>query len=90
LPELLGDERVCILAGLDHTGAVKAGGIGYDAGGAMGITNVFGAHEQFTAALVKLCSPRHIVCYESGPLREALEARGFEALSSLRVWKRYE
>ena len=87
LPELLADQRVRVLAGVDAVGEMKAGGVGYDADGAMGISNIFGAPEDFLAAVMRLTAPRRIVGYEQAAARRALEKQGFEVLGELRVWR---
>jgi hypothetical protein len=87
-PKLLNDERVCVLAGFDGTGTIRAGGIAYSAAGVNGVTNIFGSRREFVDALEARTAPTEIVCYErGGDLTSAVDA-GFETLGSLRVWGR--
>ncbi len=87
-PELLDDERVCVLAGLDETRTIRAGRIAFNAAGATGITNIFGSRREFLDALVTLSAPSQIVCYERGSDLTSAANAGFEILGSLRVWAR--
>lgn len=65
-----------------------AGGIAYDAAGAIGVTNIFGSTRQFLNAVVTQFAPAEIVCYEHGrDLARAVDL-GFTLLGGLKVWTR--
>jgi hypothetical protein len=84
--DLLADDRVSILAGVDATGEIIGGGVGFRAAGAEGITNLFGPRLAFIDALRAAGAAVPIVCYEQGDdLAEAIQA-GFEPLGGLRIW----
>jgi hypothetical protein len=87
-PKLLNDERVCVLAGFDGMGTIRAGGIAYSAAGVTGVTNIFGSRREFVDALEARTAPTEIVCYEHGGDLTSAVAAGFETLGSLRVWGR--
>lgn len=61
-PELLGDSRAIVMAGIDASGAIKAGGVAYEAAGALGNTNIFGDAEGFLEALLPHTSTKQVVC----------------------------
>lgn len=87
-PELLADPGTIVMAGLHRSGMIAAGGIGYVAAGALGITNIFGDAEGLSGALLAHVTPRRIMCYERGEDLRCARKRGFEALGPLRVWTR--
>ncbi|KJC61608.1 hypothetical protein UP10_07015 [Bradyrhizobium sp. LTSPM299] len=86
--ELLEDRRVCVLAGFDDMGKILAGGIAYDAAGAIGVTNIFGSTRQFLNAVATQFAPSEIVCYEHGRDLTLAMDLGFTLLGGLRVWAR--
>jgi len=86
--ELLADPRAIVMAGLDASGVIIGGGVGYDAAGALGVTNLFGHAEGLFHALLSHASTRQIVCYEHGTELRLARKRGFEMLGPLRVWTR--
>jgi len=85
-PELLGDPRAIVMAGTDASGAIKAGGVAYEAAGALGITNIFGDAEGFLEALLPHTSTKQVVCYERGEVLRSAQQRHFETLGPLNVW----
>jgi hypothetical protein len=87
-PALLADRRMAVLAGLDAAGAIRAGGIAYDAGGAWGITNLFGPRRGVVAALARLAGACPLVCYERAETAREERRHGFTAVGPLRVWTR--
>jgi hypothetical protein len=85
---LLLDPRTIVLGGFDERDAILAGGIAYEAAGALGITNVFGSRQQFIQALGSMRPESGMVCYAAGnDIRSALDG-GFQLLGSLRIWTR--
>ena len=85
---LLLDPGVIVLGGFDQRDAIQAGGIAYDAAGALGITNVFGSRQSFIQALGSMRPERDMVCYAAGnDIRSAVQG-GFQALGPLRIWAR--
>ena len=85
-PELLGDPRVIVMVGTDASGAIKTGGVAYEAADALGITNLFGDAEGFLGALLPHASTKQVVCYEYGEALRSAQQRGFETLGPLNVW----
>jgi hypothetical protein len=85
---LLSDPRAIVLGRFGAGDTILAGGIAYDAAGALGITNVFGSRRQFIRALSAMCPGRSMVCYEAGDEIQAAVQLGFQVLGSLRVWTR--
>jgi hypothetical protein len=87
-PPLLLDPCTIVLGGFDEREAILAGGIAYDAAGALGITNVFGSRQQFIQALGSMRPESGMVCYAAGnDIRLALQD-SFQVLGSLRIWVR--
>ncbi len=87
-PQLLTDLRAFVLAGYDEREAIRAGGIVYDAAGALGLTNVFGSEREVFQALASIWPERELVCYAPGDSHRSAERNGFRVLGSLRVWVR--
>jgi hypothetical protein len=85
---LLSDPCAIVLGGFGAGETILAGGIAYDAAGALGITNVFGSRWQFIRALGAMHPGRSMVCYETGDAVRSTMQLGFQALGSLRVWTR--
>ncbi len=85
-PELLDDPRTIVMAGIDRSGAIKAGGVAYETADALGITNIFGNEEGFLEALLSRTSARQVVCYERGEALRSAQQRHFEILGPLNVW----
>lgn len=85
-PELLGDPRAIIMAGTDASGAIKAGGVAYEAASVLGITNIFGDAEGFLGALLPHTSAKQVVCYERGEVLRSAQQKRFETLGPLNVW----
>jgi hypothetical protein len=85
---LLADRQAIILGGFDGAGAIRAGGIAYEAAGVLGVTNIFGSRAAFLAALAKERPDIAVVGYETGPDLDAAVAAGFERLGPLRIWQR--
>lgn len=85
-PELLGDPRAVVMAGTDASGAIKAGGVAYEAADALGITNIFGDAEGFLEALLPHASTKQVVRYERGEALRSAQQRRFETLGPLNVW----
>ena len=81
--DLLGDERVSILAGVDATGEIIGGGIGFRAAGVEGVTNLFGPRRAFIDALRAAGAAAPIVCYEQGDDLAAAIQTGSEPLGGL-------
>jgi hypothetical protein len=87
-PPLLSDPCAIVLGGFDEHDAILAGGIAYDAAGALGITNVFGSRRQFIQALGSMRPESGMVCYAAdNDIRSALQ-EGFQVLGALRIWVR--
>lgn len=87
-PELLADPRAVVMAGLDASGAIIGGGVGYEAAGALGVTNIFGDAEGLLGTLRYQAPTQPIVCYEHGDELRLAQRRGFKTLGPLRVWSR--
>jgi hypothetical protein len=87
-PPLLADPSTIVLGGFDGQGAIKAGGIAYDAAGALGITNVFGSRRQFIQTLGSMRPESAMLCYAAGDQIQRALQDGFQALGPLRVWVR--
>jgi hypothetical protein len=85
---LLRDPLAVVLAGVDGADRIVAGGVAYDAAGALGVTNLFGPEPEFLQALDVIKPARDIVCYAHGAEQRAAEAVGFRALGPLRIWVR--
>ena len=85
---LLRDPCAIVLGGFGDDDTVRAGGIAYDAAGALGITNVFGSRQQFIRALSLMYPGRRMVCYEAGDGILSAVRLGFQVLGPLRVWAR--
>ena len=85
---LLLDPRAIVLGGFGEGDKILAGGIAYDAAGALGITNIFGSRRQFIRALSLMHPERSMVCYEAGDKIQSAVRLGFQVLGSLRVWAR--
>ena len=94
LPDLLMDNRICIIAGYEG-GQIVAGAIGLLTDQIVGISNVFVladvANSYRAECIEKLRSifpDRAMVSYESaGDLKEMLDM-GFKQIGSMRVWVR--
>jgi hypothetical protein len=94
LPGLLADPRCTVLA-WRRDGAIVGGAIVYAAGGAAGVSNVFGTGlpaGQLWAGLRTAVARLHpglpVVGYERGPSLEAARQAGFRVLGPLRIWTR--
>lgn len=85
-PALLDEPRTLIAAGYDANDVIRAGGIGHDAAGVIGLSNLFGGWIEAEAGLAHLLPGRERVGYESGDDLKASELRGFSATCALRVW----
>jgi hypothetical protein len=88
VPQLLTDLRAFVLAGYDERDAIRAGGIAYDAAGALGLTNVFGSGREFLQALASIRPQREMVCYAPGDSHRSADSNGFQVLGPLRIWVR--
>jgi hypothetical protein len=93
-PGLLSDPRCAILAGR-RGDAVIAGAIVYAAGGAAGISNLFGtglSPDRLWASLQSAVAGLHphlpVVGYEGGASLETARQAGFRVLGPLRIWVR--
>ena len=86
--ELLADRRASVLGGFDPAGTLGAGGVAYDAAGALGVTNIFGSRRRFLDALGASAPGRPVVTYEAGGDLASAERNGFAMLGALRVWVR--
>jgi hypothetical protein len=93
-PELLSDPRCAILAGRRGDETI-AGAIVYVAGGAAGISNLFGtalSPDRLWASLQSAVAGLHphlpVVGYEEGASLEAARQAGFRDLGPLRIWVR--
>jgi hypothetical protein len=84
--ELLLDRRAIVLGGMDRQETIRAGGIAYDAAGALGLTNIFGPRPDFIHALAAMLPARQMVGYEAGADLQSAEQTGFRLLGPLRVW----
>ena len=87
-PNLLADPRAHVLGGYDAAGAIRAGGIAYDAAGVLGLTNLFGPAASFVHGLEIAEPGRAMVCYAAGDELMQAERAGFQPLGRLRVWTR--
>jgi hypothetical protein len=85
---LLLDPCAIVLGGFGAGDTIVAGGIAYDAAGALGITNVFGSKQQFVRALDAMYPERDMVCYAAGDEVQSAVQLGFQVLGPLRVWTR--
>ena len=86
--QLLLDPCAIVLGGFDEHDAIQAGGIAYDAAGALGITNVFGSDQQFIQALGSMRPGSGMVRYAAGDDIGSAVQSGFQVLGSLRIWAR--
>jgi hypothetical protein len=93
-PGLLSDPRCAILA-CRREGAIVAGAIVYAAGGAAGISNLFGDGlplDRLWAGIQPAVAGLHphlpLVGWEGGASLEAAQQAGFHAVGKLRVWAR--
>lgn len=89
-PALLADPRAIVMAGVDRSGVITAGGVGYEAADALGVTNIFGDAAGFLSALLPYGSTSRVVCYERGQDLRSAQQRRFEALGPLSVWARID
>lgn len=88
-PGLLDDGSVLVIAGRDGEGGVKAGAVLNDAGGAVGVSNLFGDAWPAVVDTANVLFPeRTLVGYESGEDLDAALRVGFRSLGPLRVWLR--
>jgi hypothetical protein len=85
-PPLLAEPRVTLLGGFDGADEIRAGGIVYEAVGALGVTNVFGSRRQLMQAVASLLPRQPIVGYEQSDSLASAERCGFQRLGPLRVW----
>lgn len=86
-PSLLGDPRIRLAGGMDGDNVMRAGGIGYEAAGAVGLGNVFGDVADFLRmAPVIYSRTSNLVGYERGDALKEMEYHGFSAIGPLRVW----
>lgn len=85
-PALLDDPRTVVAAGLDADGVIRSGGIGHDAAGVVGLSNLFGAWSCAADGVAGFLPGRTLVGYASGDALNHAKSRGFSAQGSLRVW----
>ena len=85
---LLQDPHVVILARIGAAGAIEGGGIGYQTGDILGLTNMFGCEDGFVPAALRHSSAARLVRYERGEAARAAVRAGYADAGPLRVWAR--
>lgn len=85
-PQLLAEPRTVVAAGFDAHGVIRAGGIGHDAAGVVGLSNLFGDWSQAANGVANLLPGRELVGYESGDDLKASKSNGFSECGPLKVW----
>ena len=88
--QLMHDDNVRILAGVDARSCIVAGLIAYRASGVVGITNVFGPAFPTQAVIADLTSDAPLVGYERGRALAKSQQQGFVPVGDLAVWVKPE
>ena len=83
---LLAESRTIFGSGFDAHAALHAGGIGHDAAGVMGLSNLFGDWCEAVSGMAALAPGRALVGYESGESLKYSQSLGFQPVGALRVW----
>ena len=85
-PQLLAEPRTVVAAGFDVDGVIRAGGIGHDAAGVVGLSNLFGDWRHAANGVAGLLPGRELVGYEFRDDLKAAKSNGFSEAGPLRVW----
>lgn len=83
---LLAEPRTVVAAAFDSGGVIRTGGIGHDAAGVVGLSNLFGGWRDAAEGMASLLPGRDLVGYESGDDLKTSISLGFSHGGMLRVW----